>query len=81
MFSESRKVGVDKIREVCVYVLNKDERVGVKDQANDDSIYMRGNSIYFILVPTTNFRMHNAMILAFGGCFADSVGCDKVKWA
>ena len=66
---------------MCVYVLNKDERVGVKDQVNDDSIYMRGNSIYFILVPTTNFRMHNAMILVFGGCFAESVGCDKVKWA
>ena len=83
MFSKTRKVGVDKICEVCVYVLNKDERVGVKDQANDDSINMRGNSIYFILVPTTNSRMHNPIVLAFGGSFVGSaaVDCSKVMWA
>ena len=64
----------------CVYVLNKDERVGVKDQAT--AVYIgRKNSVYFVLVPTTNSRMHNAMLLAFGGCFAESVGCDKVMWA
>ena len=66
---------------MCVYVLNKDERVGVKDQANDDGIYRRGNSVYFVLAPTTNSRMHNAMLLAFGESSAEPVGCDKVKWA
>ena len=53
----------------------------MKDQANNDNIYRRINGVYFILVPTTNSRVHNAMILAFGGCFPESVGCDKVKWA
>ena len=68
---------------MCVYVLNKDERVGVKDQANDDSIYMRGNSIYFILVPMTNSRMHNPIVLAFGVSFVGSavVDCGKIMWA
>ena len=59
--------------------MNKDEIVGVEDQAND-RIYRSRKCVYFVLVPTTNLRMHNAMILAFGGCFAVSVGCDKVMW-
>ena len=59
--------------------LNKDERVGVEDQANG-RIYRSRKSVYFVLVPTTNLRMHNAMVLAFGGCFAVSIGCDKEVW-
>ena len=59
--------------------LNKDVRVGVEDQANG-GIYRSRKCVYFILVPTTNLRMQNAMILAFGGCFAASVGCDKEVW-
>ena len=39
----------------------------MKDQANDDGIYRRRNSVYFVIVPMTNSRMHNAMILVFGG--------------
>ena len=62
-----------------MYALNKDEMVGVEDQTND-RIYRSRKCVYFVLVPTTNLRMHNAMILAFGGCFAGSVGCDKVMW-
>ena len=42
------------------------------------TIYRRIKSVYFILLPMTNLREHNAMILAFGGCFAGSVGCDEV---
>ena len=60
--------------------LIKVEMVGVEDQAND-RIYRSRKSAYFVLVPTTNLRMQNAMILAFGGCFAASVGCDEVMWA
>ena len=62
-----------------MYALNKDEMVGVEDQTND-RIYRSRKCVYFVLVPTTNLIMHNAMILAFGGCFAGSVGCDKVMW-
>ena len=69
------------MKGVCQCALNKDEKVGVEDQANDDSIYRRINNIYYVLVPTTNCRMHNVMVLAFGGCFADSVGCDNAEWA
>ena len=54
--------------------LNKDVRVGVKDQAND-SIYRWRKYVY---ISTINLRMHNAMLLASGGFFAVPVGCDKV---
>ena len=53
----------------------------MKDQANDDRIYRKRNNVYFILVSSTNSRMHNAMLLAFGESSAEPVGCDKVKWA
>ena len=80
-----RKVDMDQIDEmcmcVCVCVENEDEMVGVEDDSElNHSIYRRINNVYFILVPTANLRMHNAMILAFGGCFAASVGCDKEVW-
>ena len=63
---------------VCVCVLNRDERVGVNGQVNVSSINRRGNNVYFFLlvVPMTNYRMDNAMVPAFGGCFAELVGCD-----
>ena len=62
-------------------MLNEDE-IGVEnDSVLNHSIYRRINSVYFVLVPTTNLRMQNAMILAFGGCFAASVGYDEVMWA
>ena len=55
----------------CVCALNKDVRVGVKDQAND-SIYRWRKCVYFILVLTIHLRMHNAMLLASGGFFCSA---------
>ena len=69
---------------VCVCVENEDEMVGVQDDSElNHSIYRRINSVYFILVPTTNSRMHNSIVLAFGGSFVGSaaVDCGKVMWA
>ena len=51
-------------------MLNEDE-IGVEDDSVlNHSIYRRINSVYSVLVPTTNSRMHNAIVLAFGGFFA-----------
>ena len=65
-----------------MYALNKDEMVGVEDQANG-RIYRSRKIVYFILVPTTNSRMHNPIVLAFGGSFVGSVAvdCGKTMWA
>ena len=69
---------------VCVCVENEDEMVGAEDDSElNHSIYRRINGIYFILVPMTNSRMHNPIVLAFGGSFVGSaaVDCSKVMWA
>ena len=63
--------------------MNKDE-IGVEnDSVLNHSIYRRINSVYFILVPTTNSIMHNSIVLAFGGSFVGSVAvdCGNVMWA
>ena len=58
---------------VCVRALNEDETVEIGDGSGlDYSIYRRTNIVYFILVPTTNSRMHNPIVLAFGESFVGS---------
>ena len=83
-----RKVDMDQIDEmcvcVCVCVENEDEMVGVQDDSElNHSIYRRINSVYFILVPTTNSRMYNPIVLAFGGSLVGSAVVDRGKtmWA
>ena len=64
-------------------MLNEDE-IGVEDDSVlNHSIYRRINSVYFVLVPTTNSRMHNSIVLAFGVSFVGSaaVDCGNVMWA
>ena len=64
-------------------MLNEDE-IGVEDDSVlNHSIYRRINSVYSVLVPTTNSRMHNPILLAFSGSFVGSavVDRDKVMWA
>ena len=69
---------------MCVCVENEDEMVGVQDDSElNHSIYRRINSVYFILVPTTNSRIHNSIVLAFGVSFVGSaaVDCGNAMWA
>ena len=78
-----RLMWVKSVRCACVYVcaLNGDETVGVEDNSElNHGIYKRVNSVYFILVSTTNSRMNNPIVLAFGGSFVGSaaVDCGKV---
>ena len=74
----TRHHGFDKIREVCVCV--EQRREDWCERPGDGSIYRRKNNVYFVLVSITNFRIHNAMVLAFRECFSELVDCDKVKW-
>ena len=66
---------------VCVCALNEEETVDMEDNSElNHSIYRGINSVYFVLVSTTNSRMHIPIVLAFGGSFVESaaVDCGKV---